>query len=249
MRKIYSEYFQVPKDGEGVVREKVFYVRLIVSIVCIVLCMCAMGYNAFAYFTAGIGSNGNVLQATSYSFERADDSIRVVSGSGSAAAVNGTVGKYNLTAGTYDFILKKQGNASTGYGRIDVFDGAGNVVKSFYTKQIGVVDAEGNQVESRTIRIQTSETVTIQVVACWGTYINPIENPSFDENTRMVVIGSGANAKIDAKQDPAAVQTVESNTVAEEESSVMTIEDKTDATEQPEKTEQTEEIEENKIEE
>lgn len=187
MRKFYQEYFQIPKIGEGIVRDKVFWARIIASIACIVLCMFAMAYNAYAYFSSSVLSDKNTIQTAGYSFVWETDSIKVVSTNGSVAN-EGAVGKYRLQPGTYDFTLKKQGQATTGYGEIEVFDQQGNVVDTLYTKQIGVVDADGSKVESRIVRIQTTKEVTIQVTACWGTYINPEANPAFDEVAKMIVI-------------------------------------------------------------
>lgn len=184
MRKIYDEYFHVPEQGEGVVRETVFFARLIVSIVCMAVCMIAMGYNAYAYFAFNIESTANVLQASTYSFvepsETEEDIIKMVSSEGSVVATN-TKWKYILQPGTYELKLKKEGNASTGYGRIDILSENGensSVVQSIYTQQIGKVNVEGEEVPERIVTIQVDTITVIQVEACWGTYAGAATEPS-----------------------------------------------------------------------
>lgn len=50
MRKIYQKYFALPEEGKGIMGEQVFFARLAVSIVCIVLCMSAMGFFCVCLF-------------------------------------------------------------------------------------------------------------------------------------------------------------------------------------------------------
>lgn len=226
MRKIYDEYFQVPEEGQGNVREKVFFARLIVSVAFMALCMFAMGYNAYAYFTSNVESTANVLQASTYSFvepaeveeteetgEVKEQIIKIIS-SGSVVATE-TKWKYELQAGTYDFKLIKEGSATTGYGRIDILseDGANSlVIQSFYTQQIGKVkvnETETAEINERTVRIQVDVPTVIQVVACWGTYSNSEENPAFDENSKMVEVkkvDDNLSAALTDKRDPVATE-------------------------------------------
>ncbi len=169
MRKIYDEYFYVPEEGKGVVREKVFFARLMLSVVCMAICMIAMGYNAYAYFTANIESNANVIQASTYSLDVSGDLTN--SGQGSFSKETETKHTYKLAAGTYDFVLTKSTDttAKTGYARVDIFQGES--VQQFYTQQIGgVLDAENKEITSRTVRIKVDAETTIQFIECWGTY-------------------------------------------------------------------------------
>ena len=65
--------------------ERVFFARLTVSIVCIMLCMGAMGFSAYAYFTASVSSNMNQIQAANYSLS-VQSPIQLVNDRGSVAA-------------------------------------------------------------------------------------------------------------------------------------------------------------------
>lgn len=178
MRKIYEEYLYVPEEGQGVVREKVFFSRLAISIVCMAICMIAMGYNAYAYFTANIESTANVIQAATYSTK-----ISVASATPNEGTVKADAqikGRYTLTPGRYNFTVTKEGTSSTGYCRIDVDEvnenGAVSFKSSFYTQQLGKVVGSEELVNERTILISVDKDIVIQFVDCWGTYAGAESN-------------------------------------------------------------------------
>lgn len=189
MRKIYQKYFEIPEENKGIMGEHVFFARLAVSIVCIVLCMSAMGFSAYAYFTASVSSNMNQIQAANYSLS-VQSPIQLVNDRGSVAADLTNSNKYTMTQpGMYDFTLIKSGNASTGYCKIFI---NGNEVA--VTKQI----AE----DTLTLRIKTAQETVVEFVACWGTYGS---EERFDENHKMIIVDSGGNISVVAKTDAATV--------------------------------------------
>ena len=156
MRKIYHKYFYVPEQGKGVVGEKVFLSRLVLSITCMLICMLAMGYNAYAFFTTNIESSANVLQAAVFDVEIT-----------SQPEVSNPVAEgYSLSAGTYEVKIKvkSSSNASTGYCKIDV---NGTV---FYTQQFGKVAGSQTPVTERTVVITVDRDTVVYVTPCWGTY-------------------------------------------------------------------------------
>ena len=180
MRKIYEKYLYVPEQDEGKLKEKVFFARLTLSIICMAFCMFAMGYNAYAYFTANIESTSNVLQAATYSFDVAGETVPI--GVGSFSTTDARY-KFILQEGTYDFVLTKTTNttATTGYARIDI---GGN---SFYTQQIGGVYKGDTEINSRIIRITVDAETVVQFVECWGTYIGNTEGASDEERSKLVI--------------------------------------------------------------
>lgn len=189
MRKIYQKYFALPEEGKGIMGEQVFFARLAVSVVCIVLCMSAMGFSAYAYFTASVSSSMNQIQAANYSLS-VQSPIKLVNDRGSVAADSTNPNKYTMTQpGMYDFTLIKSGNASTGYCKIFI---NGNEVA--VTKQI----AE----DALTVRIETAQETVVEFVACWGTYSS---EERFDEVGRMVVVDKDKNVSVVTKTDAATV--------------------------------------------
>ena len=189
MRKIYQKYFEIPEENKGIMGERVFFARLTVAIVCIVLCMSAMGLSAYAFFTASVSSDMNQIQAANYSLS-VQSPIKLVNDRGSVAADSTNPNKYTMTQpGMYDFTLIKSGNASTGYCKIFI---NGNEVA--VTKQI----AE----DALTVRIETAQETVVEFVACWGTYSS---EERFDEVGRMVVVDKDKNVSVVTKTDAATV--------------------------------------------
>ena len=54
MRKLYNEFFYIPKHGK--VREKVMLTRLTMTITIVIMCLAAMSITAYAYFSYNITS-------------------------------------------------------------------------------------------------------------------------------------------------------------------------------------------------
>lgn len=171
MRKIYQKYFALPEEGKGTMGERVFFARLAVSITCIVLCMGAMGFTAYAFFTASVSSSMNQIQAASFDLEVQEIEPQTETSSASYESE----GTYKLQAGSiYKFKLVKNGNASTGYCKIVLTP---NDVTSketseavFYTQQFGQVDGQNETINEREISITVGVETTVKFVPCWGTY-------------------------------------------------------------------------------
>ena len=185
MRKIYQKYFEIPEENKGIMGEHVFFARLAVSIVCIVLCMGAMGFSAYAYFTASVSSNMNQIQAANFDLE-----VQIEAQTGTSSASYESEGTYKLQAGSiYKFKLVKHGNASTGYCQIVVMKDATTEGESVSTRQFGKSKLEESPVDIRTIQIEVEEETIVKFVPCWGTF-NVEEKDRFDEIANIIVVGS-----------------------------------------------------------
>ena len=60
MRKLYNEYFHIPKEGK--IGDKVMLVRVAVTAVCMVFYLAVMGITAYAYFSYNVTSSFNSIQ-------------------------------------------------------------------------------------------------------------------------------------------------------------------------------------------
>lgn len=170
MRKIYQKYFKLPEANQGNMSEHVFFARLTVAIVCIVLCMSAMGFSAYAFFTASVSSNMNQIQAASFDLEVTPIETLTTTSSASYESEK----TYKLQPGDYVFVLKKSGNATTGYCQIvltpnDVTSKETNE-SVFYTRQLGKVEGQNEPINERQISITVGVETTVKFVPCWGTY-------------------------------------------------------------------------------
>ena len=74
MRKLYREYFYIPKGGK--IREKVMLARVATTVVIVLLCLAAMGFTAYAYFSASLTSGSNKITAATFDIEvTVDDNV------------------------------------------------------------------------------------------------------------------------------------------------------------------------------
>ena len=171
IRKIYNKYFKIPETGK--LDEKVFYARITVSAICIVLCLAALGFNAYAYFTSDITSSQNVIASAGYDLEvvckqTGTDTVieaQPLTTEESEARIH-LAKTYVLPAGDYEFSLTKGTvGASTGYAMIRVEE-----QEALYTYQIGVTDENGTEVSNRVVRIYVAQETKVTITPCWGTY-------------------------------------------------------------------------------
>ena len=138
MKKWYKEYFYIAPEGS--VREKVMLSRITVSIVLILVCMAAMSFTAYAYFTSSISSASTILQSAVYDLE--------ISQPAGAIEVNGLQYIENNTGqdAVYTFEVSKgaKNTATVGYIKITVITDQGDV--DYYTKPIGKFMENGHRV-------------------------------------------------------------------------------------------------------
>ena len=64
MRKLYREFFYIPKYGK--IREKVMLTRIAMTVAIVIMCLAAMSITAYAYFSYNITSGSNTIKAASF---------------------------------------------------------------------------------------------------------------------------------------------------------------------------------------
>ena len=72
MKKLFHEFFHIPKDGT--IQDKVMLTRVVMSIATVMLCLVAMSATAYAYFAYNITSDYNMIQAATF---KADISVTI----------------------------------------------------------------------------------------------------------------------------------------------------------------------------
>ena len=160
MRRIYVEYFQVPKNGK--VRDKVLNTRLTVGIIGILLCLAVMSLTAFAYFSHTVSSQTGDLTSARFDVKvtasAEEDPSPQISSDGA-----GGYRIYLKKDAVYTVSLVQKGTATTGFCRVTA-DGA---PQEFHTAQLGTV--EGREISEISFRITLSEPAYLTVTPCWGT--------------------------------------------------------------------------------
>lgn len=151
--------------------ENMFLKHLTNSVVCILLCLFAIGSSAYAYFNASVCSSVNDIQTANYSL-RVDMPENV-----ETQITNPNL--IILEMGEYDFILNKEGTASTGYCKIYI-----NGTQFVVTEQI---------TDQYLVRIKVEKEAQIEFVACWGTAAS---EEKLNEN-QMIFIDDAQNVLIE----------------------------------------------------
>lgn len=197
MKKLFKEFFYVPKYGK--VREKVMLMHVAMSVAIIVMCLAAMSITAYAYFSHNVTSASNTIQAANFEAQ-----ITVTSTEQNGWTVNpsSTEGKKTVftfaDTGTYTVELEKGDNstAKTGFCIIYIGD------KTYHTQQIGIdIYANNEQRDLVSFALTVNEPNTVVTIEShWGTssyYGFSIEqnNTSYIMNDppREIVIGNPVN--------------------------------------------------------
>ena len=210
MRKLYDEFFYVPRQGN--VREKVLVARVAVSVALILLCMAIMNFTAYAYFSCNVSSGINTIQSARYDLDITPPA-ELASAVDNGLDENDWTDVYVLdnsgnTEKTFSFTLtkSKDATAKVGYCKIEIktdVNDASNKddVQRFYTKPIGTY-VENNTsvtVDSRNVEIvvAANKTATVTFVAEWGTCGEaPIEGekiePKYNESNSTKGVNAGS---------------------------------------------------------
>ena len=163
MRKLYNEFFYIPKHGK--VREKVMLTRIAMTVTIVIMCLAAMSITAYAYFSYNITSASNTIKAANF---EANVSIIITDSKSNAIPItkDGKIQTANLEAGKYTIQLTRgNSTAHKGFCVITIGD------KDYYTDQIGV-DAEKN-LDDASVKfyLWLSAPTKIEVLSHWGTSV------------------------------------------------------------------------------
>lgn len=186
MRKLYNEFFYIPKHGK--VREKVMLTRVAMTVVIMVMCLAAISITAYAYFSYNVTSNSNTIKAASF---YTDVTVQITAADGTAVDIITTntsdhkSHSAELTANkTYMITVKhnKRSTAQTGF----VIVTAEGCETKYHTQQLGR-DGNGNTY-AITFKLTPGANTVVTFRSHWGTssfYADFIEN---GENDKRYII-------------------------------------------------------------
>ena len=202
MRKRFSKFFCVPKNGK--VSEKVMLVRVATTVAIVVMCLVAMSLSAFAYFSYNLTSGSNIIRAANFGIEV---EIQEVQENGENSKIEVTDSKKHFSASlkagkTYSITLTpaKSSTAKTGFVVVTIGD------KTYHTQQLGI-DGE-TKTDKITFRITTDTDTGVTFLACWGTsaYYDEYKNQGDDGELYItqgeeVILSSEGTAGSDSKKE------------------------------------------------
>ena len=200
MRKLYREFFYVPKHEK--VKDKVMLVRMATTITIVVMCLLAMSLTAYAYFSCDVTSASNTIKAATFeaqiTINDGVDDVPLTTDEEYRVATLQKDKPYTvmLTAPT------GSGSAETGFCIITIGE------KTYHTAQIGKDIAKNSTDASVTFNLKVAEETTIKFFSHWGTssfygYEN-LDNNSLYIKSEGCVIDLGVvtqNAETDGNDD------------------------------------------------
>lgn len=210
MKRIYEEYLHVPEDGK--IRDKVFIARIAVAIVCMVCCLSAMGFSAYAYFTSSITSGSNTIVAATFNAE-----IAVVENKKDGTSETLEELELNTKASdmVHTFQLASEDNggkkytvtikasetttAKTGYCKIEILGVDSEVVFEYFTIPI---DVEKTADAPLVFEIECYESATVRITANWGSCSEKDElKIGYNGVNKLITIGNPTSGTSDDTSD------------------------------------------------
>lgn len=188
MKRIYEEYLHVPEDGK--IREKVFIARIAVAIVCVVCCLSAMGFSAYAFFTSSITSGSNTIVAASYGAEITVAGDENTPQTKVTPTVNQTIHTFSLVKGSYHVVIKATGNAQNGYCKIVIGDAESGDSVKYYTIQMSTDEnVSDNQLEF--VVECYNDNAELHIIPNWGSCSEKEETKiGYDDSKKLIQIGN-----------------------------------------------------------
>ena len=167
MRKLYNEFFYIPKFGK--IREKVMLAHVTLTVIIMIGCLAAMSLTAYAYFSYNVTSGTNVISSARF---EADVSVRITDENGETVPVNQADSKTHtavLSAGTtYYVTLKESGNSTAKTGFCIVT--AAGCSDTYHTQQLGEDETVvGGKTDSITFSLEVTADTTVKFLSHWGT--------------------------------------------------------------------------------
>ncbi len=222
MKRIYEEYLYVPEDGK--IKEKVFIMRVAVAIVCMVCCLSAMGFSAYAFFSSSITSGSNTIMAATYNAEiivaenKQDGKGETLEEIEPSTQAGDMVHTFQLdsqenSAKEYTVGITATGNAKNGYCKIEILGADNEVSDWYYTISIG-------QEMTLSFTIKCYESAKVRITANWGS-CSETDSAKIIEQNEKITIGNPTSGILDdtSDDDSQTIPATTPNTVSDSETS------------------------------
>ena len=196
MRKLYNEFFYIPKHGK--IREKVMLTRIAMTITIMVICLAAMSITAYAYFSYNVTSGSNTIKAASF---YTDVTVQITDADGNAVetiTTNTSDHKSHsatLDANkTYTITIKHNARSTAQTGFVIIT--ADKCETKYHTQQLGR-DGDGNTY-TITFKLTPSANTVVTFRSHWGTSSFYADFKEIGENDeRYIIDGDDVKLTID----------------------------------------------------
>ena len=186
MRKLYNEFFYIPKHGK--VREKVMLTRIAMTVTIVIMCLAAMSITAYAYFSYNITSGSNIIKSASF---YTDVTVQIAAEDGTPVdtiTTNTSDHKSHsaeLSANkTYTITLKHNDRSTAQTGFVIVT--AEGCETKYHTQQLGR-DGDGNTY-TITFKLTPGANTIVTFRSHWGTSSFYSDFKEIGENDERYII-------------------------------------------------------------
>ena len=185
MREIFSDEFDELKPKR--VHEKVLYQRIAFTVVCILAYLSAMGFTAYAFFTADVTSSSNTIKAATYAMDctiTPKDGEPIEASSISLDGQEVFPKEYKICIS----IDKQNNTAATGFCVVKVLKNGATEPIVYHTAQIWKekYEAEGKS-QSLTFTLTLNEAATVTFTPHWGTSSHYAEYKESGEDGELYI--------------------------------------------------------------
>ncbi len=193
----FNDVFRIPKQGK--ISEKTILARIVATITIVIVCLFAMCFSAYAYFTCNVTSGSNRIKTASFTttvvIERANPTTKIIEfppyiSDHNDLKIEGLeVGEwYNVT-----ITPSEENTAKTGF----VVISADGCDLEYHTQQIGVdKKVKSEYTKELTFKIMITDATNLILKSCWGTstfYQAERENSAqyITQNEKLNIIVNG----------------------------------------------------------
>ncbi|MBR5315007.1 MAG: hypothetical protein IKU45_06320 [Clostridia bacterium] len=204
MRKLYNEFFCIPKNEK--INDRVMLVRLATTVIIMLACLVVMSVTAYAYFTYNVTSGSNYIKSANF------DASVVITTTEDSSSVPVAVTKQENSSYTADLKAGKiytvtldkntESSAKTGFFIVSAV-GCPDVYR---TQQLGVdAGVDGGATEKVTFQLKVTADVTVRFISNWGTSSGYgsngrlyVTNNHIGNNKVVMVVNGISEAQCDA---------------------------------------------------
>ena len=220
MRKLYNEFFYIPKHGK--VREKVMLTRIAMTVTIVIMCLAAMSITAYAYFSYNITSGSNIIKSASF---YTDVTVQITAEDGTAGdtiTTNTSDHKSHsaeLSANKTYTITVKHNDRSTAQTGFVIVTAEGCETR-YHTQQLGR-DGNGNTY-TITFKLTPGANTVVTFRSHWGTSTYYGYAGDSDNNIEEYILNGEDIELVISGSKPNKVSTQSEDTTDKSEESAIT---------------------------
>lgn len=185
MREIFSDEFDNTQQKR--VHEKVLYQRIAFTVVCILAYLSAMGFTAYAFFTADVTSSSNTIKAATYAM---DCTITPQDESESFEEYSISCNGQEVFPKEYEICIDigENNTATTGFCVVKVLKDDATEPIVYHTAQIWNEESEKEgKSRSLTFMLTLNEGATVTFTPHWGTSSHYAEYKESGEDGELYI--------------------------------------------------------------